>query len=137
MAFNNYPPPSVKPEKVPENYVDLAEIRMRQCYWMVSTSKLRNLLGMITDYYHTEKRSKKQELADDTVVVLNRLLVRVIEETGRDRNSGDKFGQFERETKLQEYLKGIQKDRKAFLRFFNYMEALVAYHKYMGGKEDR
>ena len=48
MAFNNAPTPSVNPEDVPENYVDMAEARMRQCYWLISTSKLRNLLSMIT-----------------------------------------------------------------------------------------
>ena len=51
--------------------------------------------------------------------------VHVANEIGRDRKSGDKFGKFARETKLREYLRGICKDRKTFLRFFGYMEAFV------------
>ena len=135
MAYNNAPPPPVNPEDIPENYVDMAEARMRQCYWLISTSKLRNLLSMITDCYYSEKRSKQMRIADDTTEILDSMRVRVANEIGRDKKSGDKFGKFARETKLQEYLKGIRKDRKAFLRFFGYMEALVAYHKYMGGNE--
>lgn len=57
--------------------------------------------------------------------------VRVIYESGRD--SGTK--EFVEKTKLLEYLKWIGNDRKRLIRFTRYMEALVAFHRYFGGKE--
>ena len=37
---------------------------------------------------------------------------------------------------LREYLKGISTDRADLIRFAHYMEALVAFHRYLGGKEN-
>lgn len=39
------------------------------------------------------------------------------------------------QTNLLEYLKGISTDRADLIRFAHYMEALVAFHRYFGGKE--
>ena len=39
-------------------------------------------------------------------------------------------------TDVQEYLKGISTDRADLIRFAHYMEALVAFHRYLGGKEN-
>ena len=36
---------------------------------------------------------------------------------------------------LLSYIKGIGESREQMIRFAQYMEALVAYHKYFGGKE--
>ena len=35
----------------------------------------------------------------------------------------------------EEYIKGIQMNREKFIRFAHYMEALVAYHRYYGGRD--
>ncbi len=43
--------------------------------------------------------------------------------------------EFVEKTKLLEYLKWIGNDRKRLIRFTRYMEALVAFHRYFGGKE--
>ena len=40
------------------------------------------------------------------------------------------------ETKLLEYLKGINGKRESFIKFTQYMEALVAFHKFFGGREN-
>ena len=91
----------------------------------VTTSKIRNLLSLVTDIYTEEK------LRPESVVKLNLMRVRVAYECGRD----DTVKSFVAQTNLLEYLKGISTDRADLIRFAHYMEALVAFHRYFGGKE--
>ena len=49
-------PPEITPKKVPEDYVDEAERIMRSLMSggkTVTTSKIRNLLSLVTDIYNT------------------------------------------------------------------------------------
>ena len=121
-------PPEITPKKVPEDYVDEAERIMRSLMSggkTVTTSKIRNLLSLVTDIYNEEK------LRPESVVKLNLMRVRVAYECGRD----DTVKSFVAQTNLLEYLKGISTDRADLIRFAHYMEALVAFHRYFGGKE--
>lgn len=121
-------PPEITPKKVPEDYVDEAERIMRSLMSQpkkVTTSKIRNLLSLVTDIYNEEK------LRPESVVKLNLMRVRVAYECGRD----DTVKNFVAQTNLLEYLKGISTDRADLIRFAHYMEALVAFHRYFGGKE--
>lgn len=52
-------------------------------------------------------------------------------EAGRDKD----VKYFLEVAKLVEYLKDIGTSRAKLLNYFHYMEALVAYHKFYGGKE--
>ena len=52
-------------------------------------------------------------------------------EAGRDLTVKD----FVEEAGLLEQLKDVQSDRKKLLLFCRYMEALVAYHRYYGGRD--
>ena len=106
-------PPEITPKKVPEDYVDEAERIMRSLMSggkTVTTSKIRNLLSLVK---------------------LNLMRVRVAYACGRD----DTVKSFVAQTNLLEYLKGISTDRADLIRFAHYMEALVAFHRYFGGKE--
>ena len=40
------------------------------------------------------------------------------------------------QAKLLEYLKGVGDSREEMIRFAHYMEALVAYHRYLGGRDN-
>ena len=127
-------PPEITPKKVPEDYVDEAERIMRSLMSggkTVTTSKIRNLLSLVTDIYNKENISPDEKLQSDSVVKLNLMRVRVAYECGRD----DTVKAFVTQTKLLEYLKGISTDRADLIRFAHYMEALVAFHRYFGGKE--
>ena len=53
-------------------------------------------------------------------------------EGGRDSKVKD----FIAKAYLLEYLKGIGSSRDDFIRFAHYMEALVAYHRFFGGREN-
>ena len=131
-------PPETVPRKVPENYVDEAERIMRALIssgTTITTSKIRNLLSLVTDIYNDESIRTEDKLKPDSVVKLNLMRVRVAYECGRD-NRDDTVKTFVRQTNLLEYLKGISDDRADLIRFAHYMEALVAFHRYLGGKEN-
>ena len=127
-------PPEITPKKVPEDYVDEAE-RIRRSLMSqpkkVTTSKIRNLLSLVTDIYNTENIRTEVKLLPESIVKLNLMRVRVAYECGRD----DTVKSFVAQTNLLEYLKGISTDRADLIRFAHYMEALVAFHRYFGGKE--
>ena len=138
-------PPETIPRKVPENYVDEAERIMRALIssgTTVTTSKIRNLLSLVTDIYNDESIRTEDKLKQDSVVKLNLMRVRVAYEYGRD--NGESVGkdkvypmrEFITQAHLREYLKGISTDRADLIRFAHYMEALVAFHRYLGGKEN-
>ena len=138
-------PPETVPRKVPENYVDEAERIMRALIssgTTVTTSKIRNLLSLVTDIYNDESIRTEDKLKPDSVVKLNLMRVRVAYEYGRD--NGESVGkdkvypmrEFITQAHLREYLKGISTDRADLIRFTHYMEALVAFHRYLGGKEN-
>lgn len=138
-------PPETVPRKVPENYVDEAERIMRALIssgTTVTTSKIRNLLSLVTDIYNKENTSTEDKLQSDSVVKLNLMRVRIAYEYGRD--NGESVGkdkvypmrEFITQAHLREYLKGISTDRADLIRFAHYMEALVAFHRYLGGKEN-
>lgn len=137
-------PPETAPRKVPENYVDEAERIMRALIssgTTITTSKIRNLLSLVTDIYNDESIRTEDKLKPDSVVKLNLMRVRVAYEYGRD--NGESVGkdkvypmkEFITQAHLREYLKGISTDRADLIRFAHYMEALVAFHRYFGGKE--
>ena len=138
-------PPETIPKKVPENYVDEAERIMRSLKnsgTTITTSKIRSLLSLVTDIYNKENTSTEDKLKPDSVVKLNLMRVRIAYEYGRD--NGESVGkdkvypmkEFITQAHLLEYLKGISTDRADLIRFAHYMEALVAFHRYLGGKEN-
>ena len=103
-------PPEITPKKVPEDYVDEAERIMRSLMSggkTVTTSKIRNLLSLVTDIYNEENIRTDEKLRPESVVKLNLMRVRVAYECGRD----DTVKSFVAQTNLLEYLKGISTDR--------------------------
>ena len=127
-------PPEITPKKVPEDYVDEAERIMRSLMSQpkkVTTSKIRGLLSLVTEIFNVENLRAEEALLPESVVKINLMRVRVAYECGRD----DTVKSFVAQTNLLEYLKGISTDRADLIRFAHYMEALVAFHRYFGGKE--
>lgn len=128
---------TIQPESVPVDFVDVAEkvigelAAANEGRLIISTSKIRNILSLASDIYNEEKLRSGAELSPDSVGKVAMMRVRVAYEYGRD----DTSKKFIEKAKLLEYLKHIGTDREEFLRFAHYMEALVAYHKYYGGKE--
>ncbi len=156
MAFNNNnqrgfqqgggynSAPASKPitaKKVPALYVDqaekimnsLAELQSQDTRTKVITStKIRKLFGLFTDLYNEIKRDDTEELNARQLQSLTTARVRLVYECGRG-GFGSDVTQFVQKAELLEYLKGIGSSRSEFLRFHQYFEALVAYHRYYFG----
>jgi CRISPR-associated protein Csm2 len=127
---------------LPEDYVAEAERNMRalgtednrnpgKYRFEITTSKIRNILSMISDIYNDELLSSESELSDTNKAKKKALQVRILYEAGREES----VKKFILQTKLLDYLKRAGDDRKKFIEFAKYMEALVAYHLYLGGKD--
>lgn len=125
-----------------QNYVDEAEKVIKQLkdkkdrngrtVQMVTTSKLRNLLAMTADIYNVVMNEKDDKLSEDICSRIEYLRVRFMYEAGREpsvRNLVDESG-------IVEVLKGVNGSKKKYIIFNRYMEALVAFHKYYGGRDN-
>lgn len=124
-----------------QNYVDEAERvisklknkKDQRGYYipMVTMSKLRNLLGITVDIYNEVVRCQEDRLNEDISARIEYLRVRFLYEAGRDTAVRNLVN----EADIVEILKGINSSRKKYILFNRYMEALVAFHKYYGGKD--
>lgn len=124
-----------------QNYVDEAERvisnlknkKDRRGYSipLVTMTKLRNLLGITVDIYNEVVRCQEDGLNEDISARIEYLRVRFLYEAGRDPAVRDLVT----EAGIVEILKGINSSRKKYILFNRYMEALVAFHKYYGGKD--
>ena len=129
------PREEIKPLTLPKDYVDEAERVMTTLSGgrsKITTSKIRNLLSLVSDIYNAENLRTEKELLPESVTALTMMRIRVVYEAGRE----EAVKTFVREAKLLQYIKGIGTDRAALIEFSHYMEALVAYHRFIiGGRE--
>lgn len=124
------------------NYVDKAEEtitrlskkvdRRGNSIAMVTTSKIRNLLSMAADIYNQVLDCKDNELPTELVSRIDYLRVRFIYECGRDEKTKDLVD----EADLLSILKQINGDKNNYILFYHYMEALVAFKRYMNKNDD-
>ncbi len=141
---NAQPRETVKPASpmpLPKDFVDAAEKVMLELKTekdedykksVISTSKIRNLMSMVMDIYNVEILRNDQTLLDESIQSIAMARVRMIYEAGREQAVKD----FLKKAKLLEYIKDIGSSRAKLIAFTQYMEALVAYHRfYIGGKE--
>ncbi len=98
---------------------------------MVTTSKIRNLLSMTADIYNEATSLAEDTLNESCRQRIEYLRIRFVYEAGRDPSVRD----FVETSGILDSLKEIGSDRKNFILFNRYMEALVAFHKYYGGKD--
>lgn len=118
-----------------EDYVDQAEdvmLALSQTNQNLTTSKIRNIMSRISDIYNVEiDRIGQQKLQDDSYSNLQMTRVRIAYECGREES----VKIFVQKAKLLEYIKEVGRSRERFIQFARYMEALVAYHRFYGGRD--
>lgn len=125
-----------------ETYVDKAEqaikalsekknFRTGKPEPMVTTSKIRNLLSMAVDIYNEILLLKEDKLDSDICGRIDYLRIRFVYEEGRDK----KVKEFAEEANLLAALKEVNGSKKNYILFYRYMEALVAFHKFYGGRD--
>ena len=131
-------PKPVEARMLPVNYVDEAERVMEKLKeenrfgkFDITTSKLRAIHALVADIYNVENLRTEAELLEESQLKLMRLRVRIVYDAGREKA----VMRFVEKTNLLNYIKGIGKNRAEMIRFAHYMEALVAYHRFLGGRE--
>lgn len=97
----------------------------------VTTTKVRNLFSLANDICNWERYRKEETLLPESEAKLKQMYVRVIFEYKRDT----KTKIFIDKARILQHMKWIEGNRDRFVRFAMYMEALVAFHRYYGGKE--
>ena len=97
---------------------------------LLTVSQIRNLLAMSADILNEVLEYPEENLSEELLDRVSYLTVRFYYEAGRD----EKVKSFIETAKLLPFLKGI-KTRKRYIQYYQYMEALVAFHKYHGGKD--
>lgn len=115
---------------LPTDYVDKASEIMNICHKYISSSKLRNILSMVSSIFNAE-RVGGDTLSDASQNSLKMLRVRIIYEYGRN---DDNFKKFIRQTHILDHLLAVGNDRRKFIDYAHYLEAIVAYHKFYGDK---
>ncbi len=125
-----------------ENYVDKAESVIKKLnvevdkkgkqVGVVTTSKIRNLLAMSADIYNDVLNNKSEALDSELIGRINYLKIRFVYEAGRDQ----KVKKLVEGAEIVEIINEIGNKKKNFILFNRYMEALVAYRKFIVGGED-
>ncbi|HZJ83116.1 MAG TPA: type III-A CRISPR-associated protein Csm2 [Clostridia bacterium] len=130
-----------------EDYVDKAERLMAELHKVITTSKIRDLLSQVNELYNDIILDPQEILEDKYVEAIRHLRVKMIYDAGRDRQErlygserndprfrDGKIKYFFDQTGLLNMVGEIGSSRKKFLEYCRYFEALVAYHKFYGGK---
>ncbi len=99
---------------------------------MVTTSKIRNLLAMSADIYNEVMTLQEDRLPEEIAGRITYLRMRFVYEAGREPKTVKPFVE---EAKILDILKSVGASKKDFVLFNRYMEALVAFHRFYGGRD--
>ena len=104
---------------------------------VLTTSQIRKFLASVNaltnkvDVYHAQNPGAV-ELSPTLASAVKYLKVQLAYQAGREPK---KVKPFVETTRLKERIDGIGTDLRAYEDFAHYMEALVAYHKFYGGRD--
>ena len=98
---------------------------------LLTTSKIRNLLSMISTLYDEVRRERAEKLSDEEQSRIQYIRLHFAYEAGRDNKVKD----FVNEADIFAHIRDIGDSKEKYLLFCKYMEALVAFHRFYGGKE--
>ena len=101
----------------------------------VSTSKIRKILAMVSDIYNDARHVVGNKLDSEMRSRIQYLKLHIVYEAGRDRVQGP-VRSFIEGAHILESIDGIGDSKEKLIVFCHYMEALVAYRKYIGGKDE-
>ena len=119
------------------NYVDMAEnvvnnlMRDKKNHLILTTSEIRNILSMISIIYNEVLHYPSDKLNEDIVERLKYLKMRFAYEAGREKAVKDLI----EVAKIFEIIDWVGDDKQRCILFCKYMESIVAYHKFNGGKD--
>ncbi len=118
---------------VDDSYIDEAEkVMQNEKIKHLTTTQIRNVLAMFADIYNDVMAlNTDDDKLDDIRGKIDRLRIRMIYECGRTPD----VKKFDECTNIVGNIKNIKNSRSQFIKVFHYMEALVAYHRFYGGKD--
>ena len=120
-----------------DNYVEQAEQVMQDLQAAgkgqikLTTSKIRSILAMVSELYNDAQRLRAETLSEDLVGRVQYLKMRIAYEAGREGY----VREFVKKAAILEEIDRIGRKKEQLLLFCHYMEALVAYHKFLGGRD--
>lgn len=128
------------------NYVDMAEAHIKELIQkntrvlpngkkstsIVTTSKIRGLLSMVSDIYNDVLNEPGETLRPDIVARISYMKVHFYYEAGREKL----VKSFLETAEVFPLLNEIKGKRSGFILFSRYMEALVAFRKFYVEKDD-
>ncbi len=118
----------------PVNYVETADKIMRGLKGEkpeLTTSKIRNILSMVSDLYNDVKMEHSKVLSEEFQSRVQYLRLHLAYEAGREKA----VKKFVERADLMHQLDSISDSRDRLILFCHYMEALVAYHRFYDGKD--
>ena len=124
-----------------QNYVDQAEKAIQSMVKRdrngapslpLTTSKIRNLLAMTAELKTAAQHSRDSVLSEKMQGRVQYLKMRIAYEAGREKTVKD----FVERAGLLTLVSSVGQDRERLLLFCDYMEALTAYHRFYGGKDN-
>ena len=121
-----------------DNYVDMAENAILELIkdskdkkgkpiLIVTTSKIRNLLAMVSDIYNEVLKISGNKLGN-----INYMKIRFYYEAGREVN----VKKLLETAKVFKIIGQIEDSKENYILFSRYMEALIAFRKFHGGKDE-
>ena len=119
------------------NYVDMAENAVKRLErnkngnLILTTSKIRNILSMISTIYNELIHHPADKLNEDMVERLKYLKMRFAYEAGREKAVKNLI----EVAKIFEIIEWVGDDKQRCILFCKYMESIVAYHKFNGGRD--
>lgn len=118
-----------------ENYVGKAESVITALIGrkeLLTTSKIRKLLAILSEIYTDARHDGKKELSDEIKSRIQYFKMRFVYEAGREKT----VKAFWEAAQIERQIDKIGNSKKELILFCHYMEALVAYRKFLGGKDE-
>jgi len=98
----------------------------------LTTSKIRGILTLFNQIYNDVVKSTDEKLTEDMQNRIKYLRVRMVYEAGREPS----VEEFISASDLLTEVNRIGDSKKKFIELARYMEALVAYHRFLGGRDN-
>lgn len=118
-----------------ENYVGKAESVITALIGrkeLLTTSKIRKLLAILSEIYTDARHDGKKELSDEIKSRIQYFKMHFVYEAGREKT----VKAFWEAAQIEKQIDKIGNSKKELILFCHYMEALVAYRKFLGGKDE-
>jgi CRISPR-associated protein Csm2 len=136
---------AIQKKSLPDDFVDEAERVMKnpqlgkvdrfdpeKRIFDITTSKIRDFLSLVSDIYNTENTRTDKRLDEKSMKKIQMMRIRVLYDAGREES----VMKFIKVSNILSYIQDIGDSRQKFIDFAHYVEALVAYHRFLGGKEN-